>query len=572
VKASTAYKPGAGSEPACGRLVRRLCWPPAVWVIVTLYTAGLVLGSVLQPGSKLASGWDTAITPSLQNVLHFPCYAGLALLLTQALWSTGGRQAWYVPLAAVLTMLMGLVLEGVQAYIPGRTASLADAVVNGFGAAFAGLAMQLIADRGLLPRLHRSRAIYAVAQATFLFVALPVYFWVSYVEDGNSTWLRIATFLTFVQGVCIIGSIYKLFRWQAISWLPNYLICCGETIDKANKLHVCIAVMDHYEPCHGHADVATQLDRVNAWQERYAAAVEGMVDSDGQPPQHTWFVPVGLVAPEVLPVMAQWPARGWGEIEYHLHHDEEPGIATAELENRVRPELSLLQSHGAIPNGRYGFVHGMFALAGGNPKYCQVNDELDLLQRTGCYADFTFPALGSRAQPRQVNSIYRARSTGGVKPYDHGVPARAGSPGGQGLLMIPGPLSIQFNRAMLNDADLAPNTTITASMIRRWIRSHVHVQGRPEWVFVILHTHSATEVYQKALFEDKLPQVWRLALQMASQGEFCLHYMTAREIYNVVKAAEAGHSGDPGCYRDFEISSPNLMQLSPKSKQAITND
>ncbi len=35
-----------------------------------------------------------------------------------------------------------------------------------------------------------------------------------------------------------------------------------------------------------------------------------------------------------------------------------------------------------------------------------------------------------------------------------------------------------------------------------------------------------------------------------------LHYVTAREAYNIVKAAEAGKSGDPNDYRDFEIPPP----------------
>jgi hypothetical protein len=35
-----------------------------------------------------------------------------------------------------------------------------------------------------------------------------------------------------------------------------------------------------------------------------------------------------------------------------------------------------------------------------------------------------------------------------------------------------------------------------------------------------------------------------------------LHYVSAREMYNIVKAAEAGKTGDPGQYRDFVIARP----------------
>ncbi|MCS7048476.1 MAG: hypothetical protein NZ483_04185, partial [Verrucomicrobiae bacterium] len=35
-----------------------------------------------------------------------------------------------------------------------------------------------------------------------------------------------------------------------------------------------------------------------------------------------------------------------------------------------------------------------------------------------------------------------------------------------------------------------------------------------------------------------------------------LHYVTARELYNLVKAAEAGHDGPPRDYRDFLLAPP----------------
>jgi hypothetical protein len=39
-------------------------------------------------------------------------------------------------------------------------------------------------------------------------------------------------------------------------------------------------------------------------------------------------------------------------------------------------------------------------------------------------------------------------------------------------------------------------------------------------------------------------------------ADWKLHYVSAREMYNIVKAAEAGRDGDPGAYRDFEIPRP----------------
>src|SRR3546814_17982821 len=44
-----------------------------------------------------------------------------------------------------------------------------------------------------------------------------------------------------------------------------------------------------------------------------------------------------------------------------------------------------------------------------------------------------------------------------------------------------------------------------------------------------------------------------------NDGErYVLHYVTAREVHNHIKAAEAGHGGDPNDYRDFIPPPPPL--------------
>lgn len=42
-----------------------------------------------------------------------------------------------------------------------------------------------------------------------------------------------------------------------------------------------------------------------------------------------------------------------------------------------------------------------------------------------------------------------------------------------------------------------------------------------------------------------------------------LHYVTAREMFNIVKAAEAGHTGDPHAFRDFLLSPPEGIAVKP---------
>ena len=57
---------------------------------------------------------------------------------------------------------------------------------------------------------------------------------------------------------------------------------------------------------------------------------------------------------------------------------------------------------------------------------------------------------------------------------------------------------------------------------------------------------------------------------ICQQEGVTLHYMTAREAYNVAKAAEAGLSGNPEDYRDYKIPKPRNM-LFPASLSEETS-
>jgi hypothetical protein len=47
---------------------------------------------------------------------------------------------------------------------------------------------------------------------------------------------------------------------------------------------------------------------------------------------------------------------------------------------------------------------------------------------------------------------------------------------------------------------------------------------------------------------------------MAQQSGFRLHYVSAREMVNILHAAEDGHTGDAGAWRDYLYSKPPLLQ------------
>jgi hypothetical protein len=354
----------------------------------------------------------------------------------------------------------------------------------------------------------------------------------------------------------------KALRWNMRLWAGSYLCRRRPRLEADRPLDVCFLFVDHFEPDHGRAPPERQAERVRAWESAYRRAIEGHVDSDGRCPQHTWFVPIFQTAEEVRPLLGWWPGLGWGEIEYHLHHDEKPDIADDELRQRITADIVELQKCGAVSSGRYGFVHGMFALAGGDPVYCRVAGELTILQETGCYADFTFPDMETPSQPSLVNAIFYARTNGYPKPHDGGEESAVGTRR-EGLLMVPGPMGVGLFPKMIDDAQLEPNYPPHPNRIGRWLEAHVHVRGRPNWVFIAVHSHSAIERGREAVFSGRMQRVWA-ELENRFKGPRCrLHYVTAREVYNIIKAAEAGLDGNPAEFRGFDIAPPAHRNRTP---------
>ena len=67
----------------------------------------------------------------------------------------------------------------------------------------------------------------------------------------------------------------------------------------------------------------------------------------------------------------------------------------------------------------------------------------------------------------------------------------------------------------------------------------------------ILHEHGGgVEANPGAEMDAMLTAIEK---KYRDSDKYRLHYMTAREAYNVVKAAEAGRTGNPNDYRDYVI-------------------
>jgi hypothetical protein len=360
-------------------------------------------------------------------------------------------------------------------------------------------------------------------------------------------------------------------RWLAAQALPRARAALGRAADRHHPprpRHLLFAFCDHFEPLWKTRDRAVGAARVRAWTDGYPALAAPFRDADGRPPRHSFFFPGEEYDPAYLDALASLTRQGLGEVELHLHHD---GDSADSLRRAIAGYLRLYAGHGHLARdpadgrARYGFIHGNWCLANArrDGRWCGVDDELPLLHDGGCYADFTFPAAPDESQPPIVNQIYwPAGDLARRRAYHAGTRARVGEVRRDRILMIEGPLSFALRPGLppvprIENAAITADDPPTPARVRSWVRQAIHVAGRPDWIFVKVHTHGAPEKQAAALLGDAGRALHAELTTRYNDGRrFRLHYVTAREMYNIAMAAMAGRDGDPNAYRDHELPPP----------------
>jgi hypothetical protein len=329
--------------------------------------------------------------------------------------------------------------------------------------------------------------------------------------------------------------------------------------------HLLFAFCDHYEPLWKRPPRAVADARVRRWREEYPRLASAFRDATGRPPRHSFFFPGEEYAPEFLEPLGELARAGLGEVEVHLHHD---GDTPEKLRDDIARYTKLFAAHGHLAREgerlRYAFIHGNWCLANArrDRRWCGVDEEIPLLFETGCYADFTFPSAPDESQPGVVNEIYwpegdlrRARA------YEHGRRARVGEVMRDRILMIQGPLALRLRAhrvpVTIENAGITGLNPATPARVRCWVRQNVHVEGRPEWVFVKAYTHGAQEDQAASLLGDGGRALHTILTSRYNDGRrWSLHYVTAREMYNVALAAMEGKSGNPADHYDHHLKPP----------------
>jgi SAM-dependent methyltransferase len=361
---------------------------------------------------------------------------------------------------------------------------------------------------------------------------------------------------------------------HTMRWLPSYT-WQRATRRTPGETHLMIGLADHFEPAilpHSGSARATyheQEQRLEFWCKEYPKVVDRWRDGDGRPFKHTYFYPAEQYDRGLLDRLAVHMAAGWGEVEIHLHH----GVQVPDTPENTRRQLlefreRLATQHGGLcyldgrGSPRYAFVHGNFALANSaGGRNCGVDSEMQILSDTGCYAEMTFPpGLYHFTHIAKINSLYECSL-----PLDRKGAHRSGPNLKVGRfpevfpLMVEGPLMLKFGRMNQNRLIGVENGSVTVSdpptlcRLRLWKQAAITVRGRPEWLFIKLQCHGMDPRDREVMLGATITQFLRELVEGAQERREVVHFVSAREMVNIMLAACDGRDGNPVEYRDYRL-------------------
>lgn len=344
---------------------------------------------------------------------------------------------------------------------------------------------------------------------------------------------------------------------------------------KCRPTDIMLSVCDHFEPFH-HTNKAGAMRRMAIWHE-CLPRLSLNKDHDGQTPRHTFFYPIEQYDTDVIHSLAELCVKTMNETEIHLHHD----LDNADnFRNTIELGKVNFRKHGllgsdAIGNPAFGFIHGNWALDDSDPKGegCGVRGELAILKQAGCYADLTMPSAPHRTQAPIVNRLYYSQSTLAGCSHHRGTHVATGVNNTSAmrgnmdhLLLVQGPLLLDWSRRKwgvlprVENSDLGPVNPPTLRRFKQWSDTHIGVEGAESWCFIKLHTHGAPERNHASVLGAECQRFHDELLQFAKKEGFRLHYVSSREMVNIIHAAEDGHQGDAGLWRNYLFQPPPNLQ------------
>lgn len=196
---------------------------------------------------------------------------------------------------------------------------------------------------------------------------------------------------------------------------------------------------------------------------------------------------------------------------------------------------------------------------------------MQILADTGCYAELTYPpGLYHCAHIAKINSLYECSP-----PLDrrgahrHGRDLRVGRRPEVFPLMVEGPLMVSFappnHRRFIGveNGSITFTNPPTLYRLQLWKQAAIRVQGRPDWLFIKLQCHGMDPREREVMLGAGIQRFLSELVEGASQRCEIPHFVSAREMVNIMLAACDGREGNPGEYRNYRLK--RLQSVSSRS-------
>src|SRR5439155_2564212 len=104
-----------------------------------------------------------------------------------------------------------------------------------------------------------------------------------------------------------------------------------------------------------------------------------------------------------------------------------------------------------------------------------------------------------------------------------------------------------------------------------WKQAAISVQDRPDWLFIKLHCHGMDPAQKEVMLGEPMRHFLRDLVEGADERREILHFVSAREMVNIILAACDAREGNPGEYRDYRFKRirPILSKTASGTSQIV---
>jgi len=142
--------------------------------------------------------------------------------------------------------------------------------------------------------------------------------------------------------------------------------------------------------------------------------------------------------------------------------------------------------------------------------------------------------------------------------------------------MVEGPLMLNFARLggrliRVENGALATKNPPSLRRLALWKQAAIAVKGRPDWLFIKLQCHGMDPRDKELMLGEPMGLFLRELIENAHQRSETIHFVSAREMVNIILAACDGREGNPGDYRDYRLKRFCNDRPEPRQGDAATS-